>query len=98
MDGVTLGGFTSPPQGIRIWLDDPNPIFRMGLSASLRGSPFVVVGESTRFVPPPDLSGVDVLVFDLGEESAGWAMSRRRRRTTRLVGLAPASDFDRPAT
>jgi 3-phytase len=88
MDGAT-----------RIWLDDPNPIFRMGLAASLRNSRFVVVGESAGFVPPPDLDGVDVLVFDLGEQSAEWALlsrSRlgRHRRKTRLVGLVPGFDDD----
>ena len=68
MDGAT-----------RIWLDDPNPIFRMGLAASLRDPRFVVVGESAGFVPPPALEDIDVLVFDLGDERRpGWALSRRR--------------------
>ena len=88
MDGTT-----------RIWLDDPNPIFRKGLAASLRDSRFVVVGESAGFVPPPTLDGVDVLVFDLGEQSAEWSLlSRsvlgRHRRSTRLVGLVPGGDAD----
>jgi 3-phytase len=87
MDGAT-----------RIWLDDPNPIFRMGLAASLRDPRFVVVGESAGFVPPPTLDGVDVLVFDLGEESGEWTLSRsllgRHRRSTRLVGLVPGGDAD----
>jgi 3-phytase len=86
MDGTT-----------RIWLDDPNPIFRMGLAASLRNSPFVVVGESAGMVPPPELDGVDVLVFDLGEQSGSWAPSRRHRRSTRLVGLVPGGDVDQTA-
>jgi myo-inositol-hexaphosphate 3-phosphohydrolase len=95
MDGATLGGLTRLPPGIRIWLDDPNPIFRMGLAASLRDSGFVVVGESTAFVPPPDLHGVDVLVFDLGEhDSLGTRLSRRQLRSTRLVGLVPGGDID----
>src|SRR5260221_11510752 len=86
MDGTT-----------RIWLDDPNPIFRMGLAASLRNSPFVVVGESAGMVPPPELAGVDVLVFDLGEQSGSWAPSRRHLRSTRLVGLVPGGDVDQTA-
>ena len=77
----------------RIWLDDPNPIFRMGLAASLRDHGFLVVGESTGFVPTPDLDGVDVLVFDLGEhDSLSSRLSRRQRRSTRLVGLVPGGD------
>jgi myo-inositol-hexaphosphate 3-phosphohydrolase len=83
MDGTT-----------RIWLDDPNPIFRMGLAASLRNSPFVVVGESTGLVPPPELEGVDVLVFDLGEPELGGRLTRRQCRSTRLVGLVPGGDPD----
>ena len=89
MDGAT-----------RIWLDDPNPIFRMGLAASLRDSRFVVVGESTRLVPTPELDNVDVLVFDLGEHPEiashlGWPPpARRRRRGTWLVGLVPGGDIE----
>ncbi|MEW6476088.1 MAG: phytase [Actinomycetota bacterium] len=89
MDGAT-----------RIWLDDPNPIFRMGLAASLRDPRFIVVGESAGFVPPPALENVDVLVFDLGEqENLGLnlgsrlpELARRHRRSTRLVGLVPGGD------
>ena len=98
MDGATLGGFTSLPQATRIWLDDPNPIFRMGLAAALRESGFVVVGESAGFVPVPDLDSVDVLVFDLGEHSLGERLSRRQRRSTRLVGLVPGGDAEGVAT
>ncbi|HEY0398423.1 MAG TPA: phytase, partial [Acidimicrobiia bacterium] len=94
MDATTLGSFTGLPEGIRIWLDDPNPIFRMGLAASLRNSPFVVVGESTGLVPPPELDGVDVLVFDLGEPELGGRLTRRQCRSTRLVGLVPGGDPD----
>ena len=89
MDGAT-----------RIWLDDPNPIFRMGLAASLRDPRFVVVGESTGFVPPPALDNVDVLVFDLGDElSLGVPLRlpqlpRRHRRSTWLVGLVPGGDAE----
>jgi len=87
MDGAT-----------RIWLDDPNPIFRMGLAAALRDSRFVVVGESSGLVPPPPLNGVDVLVFDLGDgPDTGIRLpelSRRQRRSTRLVGLVPGGDAE----
>jgi len=88
MDGAT-----------RIWLDDPNPIFRMGLAASLRDPRFVVVGESAGFMPPPPLEDVDVLVFDLGEEQSHGIPLRvldlsRVRRTTRLVGLVPGGDAE----
>src|SRR5258706_4629500 len=48
-------------------------------------------------VPPPELDGFDVLVFDLGEQSGSWAPSRRHRRSTRLVGLVPGGDVDQTA-
>jgi len=81
--------------GTRIWLDDPNPIFRKGLAAALQHSAFVVVGESTGMVPPPDLERVDVLVFDLGDhDSLSSSLSRRQRRSTRLVGLVPGGDAE----
>src|SRR5687767_3418538 len=84
MDGAT-----------RIWLDDPNPIFRMGLAASLRDPRFVVVGESAGFVPTPTLEEIDVLVFDLGDESSlGWTLPRRQRRSTRLVGLVAGGSIE----
>ena len=89
MDGAT-----------RIWLDDPNPIFRMGLAASLRDPRFVVVGESAGFVPTPTLENIDVLVFDLGEQDSPTfgdrflSMARRHRRSTRLVGLVPGGDIE----
>ncbi|HYH48541.1 MAG TPA: phytase, partial [Acidimicrobiia bacterium] len=86
----------------RIWLDDPNPIFRMGLAASLRDSRFIVVGESSGLVPTPTLQNVDVLVFDLGDQdnigldlaSRMPAIGRRHRRSTRLVGLVPGGDIE----
>lgn len=71
-----------------MWIDDPNPIFRMGLACCLRPPGFVLAGESTDFLPPPDLAHVDILVFDLGEQTLGWALGRAGRRTsTRLLGL-----------
>ncbi len=72
----------------RVWIDDPNPIYRMGLVCCLRRPGFVLVGESTGFVPQPDLDRTDILVFDLGEQSLGWALGRAgERRPARLLGL-----------
>lgn len=60
----------------RVWIDDPNPIFRMGLVACLRRPGFTLVGQSAEFVPPPDLDRTDILVFDLGEPTLGWSLPR----------------------
>jgi hypothetical protein len=96
--GVMDFGASPASTEARIWLDDPNPIFRMGLAASLRGSGFVVVGESSGLVPVPDLGSVDVLVFDLGEQTLGATLSRRQQRSTRLVALVPGGDAGPAAT
>jgi DNA-binding NarL/FixJ family response regulator len=52
-----------PPR--RVWIDDRNAIFRRGLRSTLQDAAFVVVGESETFTPSPDLTGVDILVFEL---------------------------------
>jgi DNA-binding NarL/FixJ family response regulator len=83
----------------RVWIDDPNPIFRLGLACCLRQPGFEVVGESTDFVPHPDLDRTDILVFDLGEQSLGWALGRaRERRPARLLGLVGGGGPDRELT
>jgi DNA-binding NarL/FixJ family response regulator len=66
--------------GIRVWVDDPHPVFRRGLVASLGGDGFRVVGEGAGFVPPPEPARTDVLVFD----AAGDAL----RSAATLAGVA----------
>jgi DNA-binding NarL/FixJ family response regulator len=86
----------------RVWIDDPNPIFRMGLACCLRRPGFELVGESSEFVPTPDLERTDILVFDLGEQSLGWALGRPgapgERRPTRLLGLVGGGGPERDLT
>ena len=76
---------------VRVWIDDPNPIFRLGLACCLRRPRFAVVGESAFFVPAPDLDRLDILVFDLGEQSLAWTLGYDHRRPVRLVGLSTGS-------
>ena len=83
----------------RVWIDDPNPIFRMGLACCLRRPGFVLIGESSEFVPSPDLDRTDILVFDLGEQSLGWALGRAwEQRPARLLGLVGGGGPDRELT
>ncbi len=82
-----------------MWIDDPNPIYRMGLVCCLRRPGFVLAGESAGFVPRPDLDRIDILVFDLGEQSLGWALGRPgERRPDRLLGLVGGGGPDRELT
>lgn len=74
----------------RVWIDDPNPIFRMGLAACLRRPGFALVGESSEFVPPPDLDRTDILVFDLGEPTLGWTLPRLGDEPEGASGTSPA--------
>jgi hypothetical protein len=76
-----------PPSATRVWIDDPNPIFRLGLVSCLRSPAFAIVGESTRFDPEPLLDKVDVLVFDLGERRLAQSLRRQGTGPARLVGL-----------
>lgn len=74
---------------MRVWIDDPNPVFRLGLVRCLAEPDFVVAGESSGFVPRPDLDNVDILVFDLGDRNLSWALGQQRT-PTRLLGLIGA--------
>ncbi|MGH9039620.1 MAG: LuxR C-terminal-related transcriptional regulator [Acidimicrobiia bacterium] len=83
----------------RVWIDDPNPIFRMGLASCLRRPGFELSGESTDFVPRPELDRTDILVFDLGEQSLGWALGRAgESRPARLLGLVGPGGPERDLT
>ena len=70
-----------------VWIDDPNPIFRLGLASCLRAEGFSVAGESCHLEPEPDLDVVDVVVFDLGLPDLGWARRRACGTPARLLGL-----------
>lgn len=75
----------------RVWIDDRNAIFRRGLAACLAADGFDAVGESADLVPEPDLSRVDVLLFDMGDASLQRAIRLTRETAVRLVGMARAA-------
>lgn len=79
---------------IRVWIDDPNPIFRLGLVACLKYPGFALTGESSSFDPEPDLDRVDALVFDLGKTALGETMRRSRDTAVRLVAIARGAEDD----
>lgn len=80
----------------RVWVDDRNRIFRLGLCACLDGR-FRLAGESAGFEPRPDLSLVDVLVFELDRAGLAAAADVARPLSAspgpvRLVAIAPTAD------
>src|SRR3954466_14764748 len=84
-----IGGVTEE-RPLRIWIDDHNPIFRLGLGACLE-PPFLLAGESARFSPLPDLTRTDILVFEL--EQAGLPNALRLARDTDLLLVTIAADI-----
>ena len=76
---------------LRIWIDDHNPIFRLGLGACLE-PPFLLAGESSRFSPQPDLTRTDILVFEL--EQAGLPNALRLAQDSGLLLVALAANAE----
>ncbi|HEV7864434.1 MAG TPA: response regulator transcription factor [Acidimicrobiia bacterium] len=77
---------------LRIWIDDHNPIFRLGLAACLE-PPFLLGGESVRFSPPPDMSRTDILVFELDAGGLGNSL-RLVQESPSLLLVAIAANVD----
>ncbi len=76
---------------VRVWVDDDNDIFRLGLTACLETQGFVLSGESRSLVPGPDLDRTDILVFDLGGGRLGEVVRLTRDRATRLLAIAASA-------
>lgn len=76
---------------VRVWVDDENDIFRLGLCACLEGSGFVLAGESRALVPTPDLVRSDVVVFELHGGRLGDLVRLTRDRPTRLLAIATSA-------
>ncbi len=75
---------------VRVWVDDENDIFRLGLTACLDTPGFVVSGESRSLVPAPDLTRTDILAFDLGA-GLGEVVRLTQGSATRLLGIAASA-------
>jgi DNA-binding NarL/FixJ family response regulator len=72
---------------LRIWIDDHNPIFRLGLGACLE-PPFLLAGESARFSPEPELARTDILVFELDGAGLPNALRLTQNSSVLLVAIA----------
>ncbi len=74
----------------RVWIADPNPVFREGLASCLESGGYQVVGMSSGLIPEPPLGAVDVLVFDLGNPVVAWGLAGGSGGPSRLIGFALA--------
>ena len=77
---------------VRVWVDDRHPIFRRGLVSCLGIEGYVVAGESAMLKPAPDLSAVDVLVFEAERGGLARVLAATRGVAVRLVGLVASHD------
>ena len=71
----------------RVWVDDPNPIFRRGLVACVESVAFAVTGESSGLEPAPDLDDGDILLFAVDAAVLPRAASLAQDGSVRLVGI-----------
>ena len=77
---------------VRVWVDDQHPIFRRGLISCLHAEGYVVAGESAALKPRPDLSAVDVLLFQADDGGLSRVLAAAAGETVRLVGLVASPD------
>lgn len=71
----------------RVWIDDPNPIFRRGLVVCIETAGYVVVGESAGLDPSPELVDGDILLFDVDAVALPRVVALRQHAAVRLVGF-----------
>ncbi|NLT53248.1 MAG: response regulator transcription factor [Actinomycetales bacterium] len=76
---------SDPVDTIHVWIDDSHAVVRRGMSAALTPLGMVIVGESSRLTPVPDLSAVDVLVFESEGNGLRTALAAGEGRDVRLV-------------
>jgi DNA-binding NarL/FixJ family response regulator len=70
----------------RVWIEEPNAIYRRGLVAALEDE-FVLVGESAGMEPQLDANAIDVLVFAAERVSGSRASAFVTGTGARLVAL-----------
>jgi DNA-binding NarL/FixJ family response regulator len=71
----------------RVWVDDPHPIFRRGLSVCVRSAGFLVSGESGDLEPAPELARGDILLFDVDSVGLPRAAGLAQSTCAYLVGI-----------
>ena len=82
-------------QDVRVWVDDQHPIFRRGLVSCLAGEGFTIAGESSSLRPMPDLSEIDVLLFQAEHGALAKVLTMHestRAQSVWLVALVASQD------
>lgn len=75
------------PTRLSVWLEDPNPIYRRGLSACLEAEGITVAGESDRLVRVVEASDIHALVFAASDGRLGEVVSLHHGSPIALVAL-----------
>jgi DNA-binding NarL/FixJ family response regulator len=76
---------------IRVWVDDENDIFRLGLTACVEAPGLVHSGESRAQTPTPELDRTDIHDYDLGGGRLGEVVRLTQGRGTRLLAIAASA-------
>jgi DNA-binding NarL/FixJ family response regulator len=87
---------TSPVgDGPVVWIDEADPLVRMGLERALAADGTEVAGTSADFRPLPDLSRPgSVLLFNLGRSGIQPALAATQGTPARLVAIIPRADHE----
>lgn len=75
------------PTRLSVWIEDPNPIYRRGLSACLEAEGITVAGESDRLPGAVDPSRAHALVFGASEGRLGEVVHLHQGSPVALVAL-----------
>jgi DNA-binding NarL/FixJ family response regulator len=76
---------TFAPSSQPIWVDDPHPVVRRGIIATLVAERLNVAGESERLCPAPDPRRASILIFDADGPGTGLALRMGAEHGTRLI-------------
>ncbi len=72
---------------LSVWIEDPNPIYRRGLTACLEAEGIRVAGETDRLTRRVEPSEAAVLVFDAGAGHLGEVIHLQRGSDVALMAL-----------
>jgi DNA-binding NarL/FixJ family response regulator len=76
-----------PHTRLSVWIEDPNPIYRRGLTACLEAEGIRVAGEGDRLTQRVDPAVADLLVFDASNGHLGEVIALQRGTSVGLCAL-----------